>query len=145
MKNQPILFASLITFVLLAPQVQANEPLELQKVMREMGRNMQVITDGIAREDWALVAKTAPLIAEHPKPPISEKVRILKFIGSDVYKFNALDGVTHDAAVDLEHAANEKDGLKVITTFQQLQTACLNCHKTFRGEFVEHFYGAQNR
>ncbi|MBE9564814.1 MAG: cytochrome C, partial [Proteobacteria bacterium] len=55
--------------------------------MRDMGKNMQVIADGISREDWKLIEKTAPLIADHPQPPISEKVRILAFVGTDVSKF----------------------------------------------------------
>jgi len=145
MKKQTILAASLITFVLSISHAQAAEPLELQKVMKELGRNMQVITDGISREDWVLVAKTAPLIAAHPQPPVSEKMRIMKFMGPEMSKFKAFDGVTHEAAHGLEHAAHEKDGQKVIAAFQQVQTSCLNCHQTFRGKFVEHFYGSASK
>ncbi|MBA4381111.1 MAG: cytochrome C [Sideroxydans sp.] len=145
MKKQSILVASLITFALSIPQAQAAEPLELQKVMKDLGRNMQVITDGISREDWELVAKTAPLIASHPQPPVSEKMRIMKFMGPEMSKFKALDGETHEAAHSLEHAAHEKDGQKVIAAFQQVQTSCLNCHQTFRGKFVEHFYGTASK
>lgn len=145
MKKQTILAASLITFVLSISHAQAAEPLELQKVMKELGRNMQVITDGISREDWELVAKTAPLIAAHPQPPVSEKMRIMKFMGPEMSKFKAFDGVTHEAAHGLEHAAHEKDGQKVIAAFQQVQTSCLNCHQTFRGKFVEHFYGSASK
>lgn len=145
MKKQSIIVATLITIALSISQVQAAEPLELQKVMKELGRNMQVITDGISREDWELVAKTAPLIAAHPQPPVSEKMRIMKFMGPEMSKFKALDGETHEAAHGLEHAAHEKDGQKVIASFQQVQTTCLNCHQTFRSKFVEHFYGAASK
>ena len=51
------------------------EPLELRRIMQDLGKNMQVVTDAISREDWARVAKTAPEIAEHSQPPITEKVR----------------------------------------------------------------------
>ncbi len=145
MKKQSILVASLITFALTVTHVQAAEPLELQKVMKELGKNMQVITDGIAREDWALVARTAPHIAEHPQPPVSEKLRIMKFMGPEMSKFKAFDMKTHEAAHDLMHAAHDKDGQKVIAAFQQVQTTCLNCHQTFRGKFVEHFYGTPSK
>jgi cytochrome c556 len=145
MKKKSILVASLITFALSITHVQAAEPLELQKVMKELGKNMQIITDGISREDWELVAKTAPLIATHPQPPVSEKMRIMKFMGAEMSKFKAFDGVTHEAAHELEHAAHEKDGHKVIAAFQQVQTSCLNCHQTFRGKFVEHFYGTASK
>ena len=141
MKKHLIVAASLISLVFAASNVQAAEPLELQKVMRELGKNMQVITDGISREDWELVIKTAPMIAEHPQPPLGEKMRIMAFMGSDMSRFKALDGETHEAAHELEHAAHEKDGQKVIAAFQKVQAACLNCHQSFRGKFVEHFYG----
>lgn len=145
MKKQTILALALATIGLSAFHAQAAEPLELQKVMKDLGKNMQVITDGISREDWTLVAKTAPLIAAHPQPPVSEKMRIMKFMGSEMSKFKSFDGETHEAAHSLEHAAHEKDGHKVIAAFKQLQTTCLNCHQTFRGKFVEHFYGAASK
>ncbi len=141
MKKQAVLAASLITLALSITHVQAAEPLELQKVMKELGRNMQVITDGISREDWELVAKTAPLIAAHPQPPLAEKMRIMSFMGTEMSKFKAFDGETHEAAHGLEHASHEKDGKKVITAFQQVQTTCLNCHQAYRSKFVKHFYG----
>lgn len=145
MNKQSILAASLITFALSVSHAQAAEPLELQKVMKELGKNMQVITDGIAREDWELVAKTAPLIAAHPQPPLSEKMRIMSFMGTEMSKFKAFDGDTHEAAHELEHVAHEKDGQKVIAAFQKVQATCLNCHQTFRGKFVEHFYGTASK
>lgn len=145
MKKQSILVASLITFALFFSHAQAAEPLELQKVMKGLGKNMQVITDGISREDWELVAKTAPLIAAHPQPPMSEKMRIMSFMGTEMSMFNAFDGETHEAAHELEHVAHEKDGHKVIAAFQKVQATCLNCHQTFRSKFVEHFYGTVNR
>lgn len=145
MKKQSVLATSFIALALALSDAQAAEPLELQKVMKELGKNMQVITDGISREDWALVAKTAPLIAAHPQPPVSEKMRIMKFMGPEMSKFKAFDGETHEAAHGLEHAAHERDGQKVIAAFQQVQTTCLNCHQTFRGKFVEHFYGTPSK
>lgn len=145
MKQQPLIVATLLTLVLCAAPVRAAEPLELQKVMKELGRNMQVITDGIAREDWELVAATAPRIAEHPQPPLSEKARIMSFMGSKMASFKAFDMKTHEAAHDLMHAAHEKDGQKVIAAFQVVQTTCLNCHQAFRTPFVEHFYGTAKK
>ncbi len=145
MKMQSIVVTSLITFALSISHAQATEPLELQKVMKELGRNMQVITDGISREDWELVAKTAPFIAEHPQPPLSEKTRIMSFMGTRMSSFKAFDMKTHEAAHDLMHAAHEKDGQKVIAAFQKVQSTCLNCHQAFRTPFVAHFYGASGK
>ncbi|MDP2762719.1 MAG: cytochrome c [Sideroxyarcus sp.] len=141
MKKKFIAAASLIGIALSAFQVHASEPLELQKVMRELGKNMQVITDGISREDWELVAQTAPMIAEHPQPPLAEKARIISFMGAEMSKFKSFDMQTHEAAHDLMHAAHEQNGQRVIDAFQKVQSSCLNCHQTFRAPFVKHFYG----
>lgn len=141
MKKQSIIAASLISIALAASHVQAAESLELQKIMKDMGRHMQIVTDGISREDWETVARTAPLIANHPQPPLTEKMRIMAFMGSDMPRFKAFDGSTHEAAEEMARSAQEKNGQKVIDSFHKLQSACQSCHQTFRAPFVEHFYG----
>jgi len=134
------LFAS-SSMLFIVSGAQAGEPLALQQVMRDLGKNMQVITDGISRGDWEQVAKTAPLIADHPQPPFSEKLRIMSFMGTNMGKFKAHDGETHEQALAVGKAANAKDGQSVILAFQQLQTSCYSCHSEFRKPFIEHFYG----
>lgn len=114
--------------------------LALRSIMKELGSNMQVITDGISREDWALIEKTAPLIADHPQPPISEKLRIISFMGGDIGRFKGYDEGTHKTAEELKQAAGTKDGHSVISAFQRLQETCYGCHRQFRGPFLKHFY-----
>lgn len=118
------------------------EPMALRKIMRDLGKNMQAATDAIAREDWMRVAAIAPAIADHPQPPMGEKVRILAFIGGNVPRFRAFDGQTHDAANRMADAASKKDGAGVIAAFADIQTGCLGCHQAFRQTFVEKFYGS---
>lgn len=140
--NKPSLLAAATLGLTLATSgAQAAEPLELQKIMKDMGKHMQTVTDGISREDWESVAKTVPLIADHPQPPLTEKMRIMALMGTDMPRFKAFDGNTHDAATEMGRAAQEKNGQKVIDSFHKLQSACLGCHQTFRTPFVEHFYG----
>lgn len=102
---------------------------------------MQIITDSISRTDWELAAKTAPLIADHPQPPLIEKARILGFVGADVAKFKGYDRQTNLAAQELHQAAMRQDGIAVIAAFQMLQSSCFDCHREFRIRFVDHFYG----
>jgi len=145
MKNTRHLLLNLVSsacLALSASGAQAGEPLALQKIMKDLGSSMQVITDGISREDWVLVEKTAHFIASHPQPPTAEKIRIMGFIGTSMGKFKAYDGETHGAAEALGKAAGKKDGPGAINAFQKLQTTCFNCHNEFRKPFVEHFYGA---
>lgn len=116
------------------------EPLALRTIMQNLGKNMQAITDGISREDWELVAKIAPLIADHPQPPLVEKVRILSFVGSHAAKFKGYDEKSRHAAQSLRQAATRQDGPVVVSEFATLQNSCLACHQSFRMPFKEHFY-----
>ena len=119
----------------------AAAPLALRKIMRDLGLNMQAITDGISRGDLALVAKVAPLVADHPQPPLGEKMRIMSFVGTNTPRFKAYDNQTHEQAQEVGDAAKAKDGAGVILAFQKLQTSCYNCHNEFSKPFVAHFYG----
>jgi len=143
MKRSLISAAATFALSLMSLAAQAAEPLALQGVMKDLGRHMQTITAAIAYEDWELVARTAPLIAAHPQPPALEKARIISFMGSNMSKFKAFDMQTHEATHELQHAAQEKDGVQLIAAFQKVQTSCLGCHQAFRKPFVEHFYGRQ--
>lgn len=116
------------------------KPLVLRKIMRELGQNMQIITDGISRKEWDLVAKTALQVANHPQPPMVEKIRILSFVGTDVGKFKGYDNKIHQAAVEVSRAAVQKDGPVVISSFAKLRNSCLACHQNFREPIKEHFY-----
>lgn len=135
-----------LAVTLIGPQAWADgnataEPMELRRIMRELGNDMQVVTDGISREDWERVAKTAPKIAEHRQPPFAEKMRILAFAGSNAGWFKRFDEQTHQTAKSLEQAARRGDGQAAIASFATLQNSCLACHQEFRKPFVEHFYG----
>lgn len=143
LRNPVLRLTVSLSLVLAATATQAAEPLALQKIMRDLGVNMQTVTDGISRGDWALVEKTAPLIADHPQPPIAEKVRIMTFMAGDMGKFKAYDSETHAQAQAIGKAAQARDGAGVILAFQKLQTSCYDCHREFRKPFVAHFYGAR--
>lgn len=128
----------------LADDGKSVTPLALRTIMQEMGKNMQIVTDGISRGDWELVEKTVPPIADHRQPPDSEKARIIAFFGAEMGRFKAYDSETHDHAMAVGDAAKAKDGLAVILAFQQLQTSCYSCHNTFRKPFIAHFYGKKD-
>ena len=119
---------------------EPGKPLALQNIMSEMGKNMQTITYGVSREDWALVEKTAPLIADYPQPPLGEKVRILAFVGRDAGRFNDYDEETRDAARALGEAAARENGYAIISHFATLQNSCLRCHRNYRESFQQRFY-----
>lgn len=115
--------------------------LALRTIMQDLGKDMQVVTDGISREDWEMVAKAAGRIADHPQPPLREKLRILAFVGKDTSRFRDYDRQTHEAAQRLAKAAEREDGNATISAFADVQTTCLACHQQFRKPFQEHFDG----
>ena len=124
-----------------ASAAEPPQPLALQSVMQQLGRDLQAVTAAIAKEDWAEVARLAPTIARHPGPPLSEKLRILAWLGADAGRFRAFDGEVHDAALAVGDAASKADGQAVIADFAKVQQGCLGCHQSFRARFREHFYG----
>jgi len=134
---------SLVTgFVIISVCGQAHaEPLEIQKIMKGLGEDMQKVTDGISREDWGLVEVAALRIADHPRPPLEERQRIMGFIGADAAKFKSNDKKTHETARVLAKAAGREDGQAVIAAFATLQESCLTCHQNFRQSLQQHFYG----
>jgi cytochrome c556 len=116
-------------------------PLELRQVMQGMGRNMVEIVEAVNHEDWPKAGRAASAIANHPKPPMAERVRVLAFVGADLGKFRGFDEKAEEAAKALQDAASRADGQAVISSFAVLQGSCLGCHQSFRKPFVEHFYG----
>ena len=126
-----------------AQSVEAAKPMALRTIMERLGRDMQAVTGAISKEDWPLVAELAPRIANHAEPPMSEKMRILAWLGADAGKFRGLDGQVHDAATAMGEAAQRNDGQAVIAAFSKTQQSCLACHQSYRRSFVEKFYGSR--
>lgn len=127
----------------MAGEADGAKDMALRKIMKDLGASMQTVTHAISMEDWQQVEKTAPLISDHPQPPLTEKMRIIAFIGTDMGKFKGYDSKVHEAADSLAQAAKAKDGAAVIAAFNSVQTACYGCHKEFRGQFLRHFYGTK--
>ena len=112
--------------------------------MQQLGHDMQAVTGAIATEDWFSVAQLAEKITRHAEPPLSEKVRILAWLGSDANRFRGFDGQLKDAASTLADTAKSNEGRAIITAFSEVQHSCLACHQAFRKLFVKYFYGAQD-
>ncbi|MBZ0088157.1 MAG: cytochrome C [Thermomonas sp.] len=146
--SQPILLTAAASLLLVGiaaatTRARAAEPtprMVLQGVMAKLGRDMQAVTGAIAVEDWAAVARLAPGIARHPEPPLSEKLRILAWLGGDAGKFRAFDIQAHDAALAMGQAAQRGDGGAVIDAFARTQRACLGCHQGYRQRFIARFH-----
>lgn len=145
------LLAGLIMAVLLACPSHAQTPAPaaadsmpgLRGVMQQLGRDMQAVAGAIATEDWAEVATLASRIADHPEPPITEKVRVLTWLGTDAVTFRGFDQRVGTAAGEMGDAAKRGDGPAVIAAFSRVQQACLGCHQGYRASFKQHFGGGR--
>lgn len=124
-----------------APADKPAKPMVLRSVMQQLGRDTQSVTAAISRADWTRVVELASRIAHHSEPPLSEKMRILAWLGTDAGKFRGFDEGTHEAAQAMGQAAERGDGKAVIQSFARMQESCLACHQAFRKPFVERFYG----
>lgn len=91
-----------------AQATEPEKPMTLQGVMEKLGRDMQAVTGAISKEDWVVVAELAPKIAHHTEPPLSEKMRILTWLGTDAGKFRAFDEQTREAANAMGKAATRR-------------------------------------
>ncbi len=144
-----LLFAGLTVLAASSPAISetatgSTEPLALRKIMQDMGKEMAAIAEAVSREEWQQVEKSALLIADHPRPPMSERMKIMALFGKDMARFKGYDTKTHDTARELAKLAAQKDAPAVISTFATLQSSCLECHQNFRKPFQEHFYGKQS-
>jgi len=117
------------------------KPLEIQKIMLKMGMEMHNISDAISAEDWPIIEKSADFIANHPKPPMTERMKIMRFLGTEAIQFKANDKKTHKAAGALAYAAAQKESSTVNKAFGVLQQTCLACHQAYRAKLQDYFYG----
>ncbi len=119
-------------------QADNDENLSLRHVMRSLGMEMQQVTDGISRQAWKQVENAANNIADHPKPALAERQRVMAFLGTDATLFKQLDKTTHQTARRLKNAAAKHNGKAVIDIFATLQHRCLACHQRFRQPLQTH-------
>lgn len=120
--------------------VPASAELQLRTIMKEMGDRVEKITHGINTGDFELIEKNALLIAEHEKPPMIERMKILSFLKSESSNFKSSDAKVHDEAVKLAEAAKKKDYDAILLSFADVMKGCVNCHSNYRQKIVDHFY-----
>jgi len=118
----------------------AEEPLMLRKIMQAMQSNIQQIEQGIVKQDWDLVSQNALSIADHPAPPLFEKLRIFAYINTDLGEFKKLDKKTHETAKILGEMALKDDKSTIGVVVSELKGSCEQCHQVFRQEFQANFY-----
>lgn len=107
-------------------------PSSLKVLMTQLGVDMAEIGNGFWREDFALIAKHAKAIADHPHVSADERQRLMKALEADFGEFVKGDRHVHDAAQRLHGAAEKSDMAGALKELSTLQAGCVSCHTSFR-------------
>jgi len=106
----------------------------LKLVMQGLLVDTQQLTSAMLTEDFTLIEKIAKNIADHPKPSMATRMKLMKAMGAEMGKFKANDGVVHGAAVAMVKSAQNKDIKAVGDNFQTMISGCLSCHGEFKAK-----------
>jgi cytochrome c556 len=112
-------------------KVKATEG-SLKLVMQGLLKDTQELTAAMLNEDFALIATKAENIADHPKPSMVTRMKVMKAMGSDMAQFKANDGVVHKAALAIMTNAQQKNIDGVGENFKKMIGGCLSCHGQFK-------------
>ncbi|MDD5434534.1 MAG: hypothetical protein PH343_03805 [Nitrospira sp.] len=143
MKRLRIVFLMLTVFFVV-PAVSMAE-LQLRTIMNGMNDRMRDIVTAINKEDFKAIEENAMKIADHDKPPVTERVRILGFMLGKAPELKGMDDKVHAGAKDLAEAAKKKNLDTILISFAKLQKACIACHTKFKAKIVEHFYSGDKK
>jgi cytochrome c556 len=124
--------------MLIAGGVQAQDGPSLKVIMVGLEADMEMIVRAMNYDDFEAIRTKAMEIAEHDKPPMAERKKIMAFLGAEASEFRKGDAMVHSSAVKLAEAALEKDYEKVVDRYKILLGGCVACHTGYRSRIVEH-------
>lgn len=122
------------------PAQTGQPPLALRSVMAVLAVRMEAIVYAVSVGDLKAVEKSALEIADHERPPLEERRKIMAFLGDDAEGFKAADLRVHDAAAAVAAAARAEDLDAVAGKFSLLLKGCVACHARFKSGIVGRFY-----
>ena len=104
----------------------------LKHVMQGLLKDTQELTQGIFLEDFQQIEQAAKRIADHPKPDLSIRMKLIGKLGSDMSRFKSFDMKVHDVAVSISQAAVQRDMSAAIIGYHKLIDGCQSCHSDFK-------------
>ncbi len=100
---------TLLAALLVVTQAQASDFPGINKLMKQLSIDLQIAQKALLTEDHETLAKAAKAIADHPMISFNERMKVMAKLNTDMPKFKAWDGKTHDAGVALAEAALKQD------------------------------------
>ncbi|WP_018949228.1 cytochrome c [Thioalkalivibrio sp. ALMg11] len=128
--------ATLVLALLVMPLASTASAESFQSVMQDLADDMNRVQSALFVEDFDAVTEAAEAIADHPRPSLGERRRMLSAVGTRVGEFRSLDQQVHEAAKNLADAARDQDLDTAIRYHGRLVNACIACHSAFRDEVV---------
>jgi len=122
-----------------AVNVLAAEPGTLKAVMQQLGRDYAALNQAILLEDFVAAENAAEHIANHEKPSMFQRMKIMGGLRSHMSDFKKADGKVHALAVAIEDAAKSKDLPLLIKRQSGMLSACMRCHSVYRKQVIEIF------
>jgi cytochrome c556 len=104
----------------------------LKLIMQELLKDTKQLTQAMLTEDFALMAETAGRIADHPKPSLATRKKLMKAMGAEMGKFKVHDNVVHGSAVTIVEKAQQKDLQAVSANFNKMISGCTSCHAAYK-------------
>lgn len=136
-----VLVAVVLGFAASIAAAGGGEPLRLKAIMNDLAGEMETISRGIWLGDFNIIEAAAVKVADHEKPPMAERMKILGFLKGRAGGFKAADASVHDNAMAMAEAAKREDMAGVVEKFDAVMKGCVECHTGYRADIVDHFYG----
>jgi hypothetical protein len=92
---------------------------------------IQLITDGLAREDWQAIIDASLRIESSP-----QMQQMCQHMGAGAPGFTELALEFHSRADGIGQAAREQDARSVLEATSNTLQACTNCHATYRQDVI---------
>lgn len=115
-----------------AAAAEGGPPADFKEAMQSLNQSMLQVSDAVMREDYGAMAEAARFIAEHPRPPLQFRKRVMGILGPDAAGFKAVDHDVHQRASDLAAAAEREDLAGVMRHYLHLNQGCVDCHTAYR-------------
>jgi len=122
----------IVALLLIPTIVLTDETTALQEIMQGLRDNVVEISDGLLTDDYALVARGAMAIAEHPQIPPEQVQLVAQELGSEMPVFKQFDVHVHDLSLEISAAAEAGDRATAIIGFQQMIEGCFACHAAYK-------------
>ena len=121
-----------IALLLIPTIVLTDESTTLQEIMQGLRDNLVEISDGLLTDDYALVARGATAIAEHPQIPTEQVQLVATTIGPEMPAFKQFDVRVHKLSLEISAAAEAGDRAAAISGFQKMIEGCFACHAAYK-------------